>query len=291
MNAIGFAIRRVARSFGIKNEMNRRMAITRELQLLAEAEAILGRVAWGDSENIQEIAEEFYQVRDYEIEAKQLRREIRLLERENDHLLEEQEQLEATLEKQIGEFTQSKAAEMQRTIALMNEIENLKIDAEITRKKYSGMKLRLKSLIESGAPEEELDDARRNLTQLKAEYSAETKQIVEKQGFVQEAESEIPRLENQVSDLRDNARARITSLMNEVGKSSNLVARYSAKLGAIEKEIGDLTFSVGSFLSNNVDNPTPEIKAVIHKHRSLISKICSLKSSIRFNRILAGQTA
>ena len=58
MNAIGFAIRRVARSFGLKNEMNRRLAITRELQLLAEAEAILGQVAWADSENIQEIAEE-----------------------------------------------------------------------------------------------------------------------------------------------------------------------------------------------------------------------------------------
>ena len=289
MNAIGFAIRRVARSFGLKNEMNRRLAITRELQLLAEAEAILGQVAWADSENIQEIAEEFYQVRDYEIEAGELRKEIRNLERENDRLLTEQEGLENALEKQISALTKSKAKEMQQSIALMNEIENLKIDAEITRKKYSGMKLRLKSLIESGAPDHELDEVRQNLTQLKEDYAVETKEIVEKQDGVHAAELEITRLEDEVISTREAARARITTLMNEVGKSSNLVARYGAKLGAIEKAIGDLTFSVGSFLSNNTDNPTPEIKEVIHKHRGIVSKIVSLKSSIRFNRILAGQ--
>ena len=120
-------------------------------------------------------------------------------------------------------------------------------------------------------------------------YAGETKEIVEKQDGVHAAELEITRLEDEVISTREAARARITTLMNEVGKSSNLVARYGAKLGAIEKAIGDLTFSVGSFLSNNTDNPTPEIKEVIHKHRGIVSKIVSLKSSIRFNRILAGQ--
>ena len=78
--------------------------------------------------------------------------------------------------------------------------------------------------------------------------------------------------------------------MNEVGKSGNLVARYGAKLGSIEKHIGDLAHNVGRFLSRNADNPTPEIKSVIHKHRGLISRLNSLKASIRFNRILSGQT-
>ncbi|MFT4551071.1 MAG: DNA repair exonuclease SbcCD ATPase subunit [Verrucomicrobiales bacterium] len=289
MNAIGFAIRRVARSFGIKNEMNRRMAITRELQLLAEAEAILGRIACTDSENIEEIAEEFYQVRDLEAEAVELRKEIRHLEIENDRLLVQQEKLEENLENQIGELTRGKSGQMQRTIALMNEIENLKLDAEITRKKYSGMKLRLKSLIDSDAPEEELELARQNLIRLKAEYSAETKQIVGKQADVRNTEQAITDLENKVTNLREDARARITSLMNDVGKSSNLVARYGAKLGSIEKNIGDLTYSVGSFLSNNSDNPTAEIKTVIHKHRAIISRLNSLKASINFNRILSGQ--
>jgi chromosome segregation ATPase len=289
MNAIGFAIRRIARSFGIKNEMNRRMSITRELQFLAEAEAILGRMSWVDSENIQEIAEEFYQIREQEADAKELRKEIRQLERENNTLLAEQEALEGDLEKQINQLTSGKTTEMQRTIALMNEIENLKIDAEITRKKYSGMKLRLKSMIDSGAPDEELEVVRKNLVQLKGEYAAETKQVVDKQADVLHSESEITHLENRVSDLREDARSRISSLMNDVGKSSNLVARYGAKLGGIEKSIGDMTYSVGSFLSSNVDNPTPEIKEVIHKHRSMISKVNALKSSIHFNRILTGQ--
>lgn len=289
MNAIGFAIRRVARSFGLKHEMNRRLALTRELQLLAEVESILGRAAWVDSENIQEIAEEFYQIRDYEVEAKELRLEIRKLDHENDKLLGEQEKLEGVVEDQIAELSAGKGSAMQRSIALMNEIENLKLDAEITRKKYSGMKLRLKSLIESGAPEEDLESARQSLTKLKEEYSAETKQIVDKQAEVHDTEVAITALEEQVSERRERARERITSLMNDVGKSSNLVARYGAKLGAIEQEIGDLTFSVGSFLSNNIDNPTPEIKSVIRKHRNIISKIEALKASVRYNRILSGQ--
>lgn len=289
MNAIGFTIRRVARSFGIKNEMNRRMAITRELQLLAEAEGLLGRIAWRDSENIQEIAEEFYQISDLEAEAKTLRKEIRELEKENDRLLDEQEELESSLERQISALTSAKSKAMQRTIAWMNEIENLKIDAEITRKKYSGMKLRLKSLIGAEGAEEDLETSRNNLIRLKEEYAAETQEIVGKQNRVKETEEEITDLEDRIAATREDARARITTLMNEVGKSSNLVARYGAKLGSIEKTITDLTYGVGSFLSNNADNPTPEIRKVIHKHRSLVSKLSTLKSSIRFNRILAGQ--
>ena len=289
MNVLGFAIRRVARSFGLKGELNRRMAITRETQLLAEAEGILGRAAWRDSENIQEIAEEFYQVRGLEAEAAAVRKEIRILEKENARLRNDQEELEESLEKQLTKLAAEKSKEMQRTIALMNEIENLKIDAEITRKKYSGMKLRLKSLIDSSAAEEELDAVRRSLLTLKENYASETKQIVDKHAEVKDSEARITHFENQIASSRESARSRITSLMNEVGKSSNLVARYGAKLGSIEKNISDLTYSVGSFLSKNSDNPTPEIKSVIHKHRGTISKLKALKSSIRFNRILTGQ--
>ena len=289
MNGIEFAIRRVARSFGLKFEMGRRMAITRELQLLAEAESILGRVAWPDVENIQEIAEEFYQIRDYEGEIKGLRREIRTLERENDNLLGEQERLEEDLENQISNLVGVKSEQMQNSIASLNEIENLKMDAEITRKKYSGVKLRLKSLTEGGAPEEELEEVRQSLVQLKEEYSSDTKLIVDKQEMVQAAERQVTGIEDQVTELRSSAKERITQLMNENGKSANLVARYGAKLGGIEKEISDLSFSIGSFLSNNSDNPTPEIKQVVRKHRGIIGKIESLKKSINYNRILSGQ--
>ena len=290
MNAIGFTIRRVARSFGLKNEMNRRMAITRELQLLAEAEELLGHVAWRDSENIQEAAEGYYQIRDLEAEAIGLRKEIRGLETENNTLLAEQEDLEGSLERQIAQLSDAKFEAMQRTIAWMNEIENLKIDSEITRKKYSGMKLRLKSHTDSGAGQEEIDAARNNLIQLKEEFALETKEIVNRQTLVEETDAEISSLEDQIAETRESARARITTLMNTVGKSSNLVARYGAKLGSIEKNITDLSFEMGNFLSNNVNNPTPEVREVIRKHRTLISKIVSLKSSIRFNRILAGQS-
>ena len=290
MNVLGFAIRRVARSFGIKNEMNRRMAITRELQLLAELETLLGRAAWQDSENIPEIAEEFYQVRGLEAEVEAVKREIRVLEKENGRLLAEQEELEGLLEKKISTLTAEKSKEMQRTIALMNEIEHLRIDAEITRKKFSGVKLRLKSLLDSAAPEEELEAVRQNLARLKQDYASETKLIVDRSDEVKASENRIAHLERQIAATRESARSRITALMNEVGKSGNLVARYGAKLGSIEKHIGDLAHNVGRFLSRNADNPTPEIKSVIHKHRGLISRLNSLKASIRFNRILSGQT-
>jgi len=289
MNAIGYAIRRVARSIGIKSEMNRRRAITREMQLLAEAESTLGRAAWSDSENIEEIAEEFYQIRHLKAEAMKVKNEIRALEKENNRLLSEQEQLEAVLEGKIATITAAKSKEMQRTVALMREVENLRIDAEITHKKYSGVRLRLKSLLDAQAPADALEPVRVNLAQLKQEYAHETKQIVDRQEDLKVSDAEIFRLENLIADTREGARSRLSTLMGEVGRSSNLLARHSAKLGSIEKAIGDLSFTVGSYLSSHSDDPTPEIKQVISKHRDLVSKITSLKSSIRFNRILSGQ--
>ncbi len=289
MNAIGYAIRRVARSIGIKSEMNRRRAITREMQLLAEAESILGRAAWSDSENIAEIAEEFYQIRHLKAEAMKVKNEIRALKKENNRLLSEQEKLEAVLEGKIATLSAAKSKEMQRTVALMREVENLRIDAEITHKKYSGARLRLKSLLDAQAPADALEPVRGNLAQLKQEYAHETKQIVDRQEDLKVSDAEIFRLENLIADTREGARSKLSALMGEVGRSSNLLARHSAKLGSIEKAIGDLCFTVGSYLSSHSDHPTPEIKQVISKHRDLVSKLTSLKSSIRFNRILSGQ--
>lgn len=289
MNAIGYAIRRVARSIGIKSEMNRRRAITREMQLLAEAESTLGRAAWSDSENIPELAEEFYQIRHLKAEAMKLKNELRALEEENRRLLSEQEKLEAVLEGKIAKVTAAKSKEMQRTVALMREVENLRIDAEITHKKYSGVRLRLKSLLDAQAPADALEPVRVNLAQLKQEYAHETSQIIDRQEDLKVSDAEIFRLENLIADTREGARSKLSTLMGEVGRSSNLLARHSAKLGSIEKAIGDLSFAVGSYLSSRSDDPTPEIKQVISKHRDLVSKLTSLKSSIRFNRILSGQ--
>jgi len=289
MNTLGFVIRRIARSFGIKNELNRRMAITREMQFLAEAEAILGRAAWKDSENIQEVAEEYYQVQQLESQSEKLRVEIAKLEVENERLLIQQENLESSLENRINTLTQEKSTTMQKAIALLNDIENLKIDAEITRKKYSGMKMRLKSFVETGADPEEIEEVTAKLAQLKEEYGDETNLMIEKQVGVRSCEAKVAELEKRVAATREEARQKITALMNEVGRSSNLVARCGAKLGAVEKKISDLTFEVGTFLSNNADNPTPEIKRVVQKHRGIVSRLNTLKTSIRYNRILSGQ--
>ncbi|MGI9240273.1 MAG: hypothetical protein ACR2RV_05700 [Verrucomicrobiales bacterium] len=289
MNALGFTIRRIARSFGIKNEMNRRMAVTREMQLLAEAESSLGRAAWSDAENIEEVTEEFYQIRSLKDEVTTIKEEIRSFERENQRLRARQEDLELKLDGKIDDLIASKSKEMQRTVALIKEVEHLRTDAEMTRKKYSGVRLRLRSLLESNAPEKELAAERNSLTRLKQEYASETKQILEQQAEVKRSDAEIVRLEDQIASTRASARAEISTIMGEVGRSSNLLARYTAKLGAIEKSIADLTFSIGTYLSQNSDNPTPEIQQVINKHRSIISRLSALKSSIRFNRILSGQ--
>ncbi len=289
MNTFSYIVLRIARSFGIKGDRDRLLAARRESTLLSEAENLLGQMAWNDAEEIDELSEEYWKIKELQAQDVKFAAEIKGLESENERLMIEHDRLEEKLEDEIAVLADQKAEKMQEALSLMHQAEERKSDAELTKKKFTGMKTKYKVFVDSGESQEQLSEIMNTLHELKEQYAKEKKEIAGITDEIHRLEEEANGIEDEIGEVRERARERLTAMMAEVGKSSNLVARHSAKIGAISRAKKDLMYQVGAFLSVNAESPSPEIRRALRKHRQMLSKIATLRRSIRYNKILSGR--
>ena len=289
MNTFGYIVRRLARSFGFRNERERMVVARREAQLLSEAENILGQMAWEHTENIEELSNEYWQIK--EISAKQitLSEEITLYEAENRRLQEEHDKLEAQIESQIEAMNQRKAEKMKEAMQLMHQAEEKRHRAELTTKKFSGTKTKYKVLSQQGGEKSQLDEVLQSLQKLKEIYAGQKAEIQANSAEIQQKEQEAAEILEEINQCRSKAREQLTAMITEVGKSSNLVAKRSAELGSLSRTKKQLIYDVGTFLSINSESKNPEIRKVLNRAKGLISKIKTLRRSIAFNNLLSGR--
>ena len=86
MNATGYIVRRILWQFGIKRAKKRWEVANKELQILKEAEDLLGRVAWREANEIEELTGEFWQLKNIEGQEQQMNEEIEQLRDESEGL-------------------------------------------------------------------------------------------------------------------------------------------------------------------------------------------------------------
>lgn len=289
MNTFGYIVRRMARSFGFKNERERLVAARRETTLLCEAESLLGQLTWEHTENIEDLSEEYWQIKEIDSKQKKLHDEITECEKENAKLHEAHARLEEEIEREINELSRKKSEKMQEALKLMHQAEEMRDVAEQTKKKFSGIKTKYKVLAGEGGNKEQLDSVVTELRKLKETYVIDKQHVAEITARIQHLEADAAKVVEEIERCRTDARKRLTTMMSEVGKSSSMVAKLSANIGALNRTKKDLIYRVGAFLGINADSKSPEIRKVISKGRGLISRISTLRRSIAFNRLLAGR--
>jgi len=289
MNTLGYIVRRLARTFGIKNDQDRLVAARREGHLLNEAEYLLGQFAWKDAEKIEELSDEYWKIQEIDGQLAKLQSEIHGLEGENGRLYNLHHALEEEIATDIANLNAERSRRMQESIALMHEAQKSRAEADATRKKFNGLKTKHSVLSDQGGTREELDSITAAMRDLKAVFNDDRKKLDEIAGHIREAEAAASAVEKQIIARREESRIKLAGMMSELGKSSNVVAQHSARMGALERNRRELVFAVGSFLSQNSQSNDPAVRAVTRKHRSILAKISVLQQSINYNRILSGR--
>ncbi len=289
MNTFGYIVRRLARTFGYKNEQERLVTARREGLLLNEAEYLLGQFAWKDAENIEELADEYWKILEVDGQLANLQTEIRGLENENERLASIHKGLEDEIAGDIATLVAEKTQKMQDSIALMHKAQNRRAGAEATRKKFDGLKTKHKVLSGQGGTRQELDAIAIAMRELKSVYNDDRQRLADITAKIREAEAAATAVEQRIVARREESRQKLAAMMSELGKSSNVVAQHSARIGALERTRRDLVFAVGTFLSRNSQSKDPSIRAVVRKHRGIVAKISVLQQSINYNRILSGR--
>lgn len=288
MNALGFFMRRLAWQFGIKQERARWSAVTRETQLLAEAQDLLGKLAWPSMEQVDEVSGEYWQLSDLDERQKKMIAESERLTEENEEAKDRLYAIEEVAERHIEAIQVRRKELMDKAVEIMNEVEAVKERDGETRRRFTSLKAKLEVLKKRGeeyAPE--VEKTRSTLVRLKDEHTKDLAEIARLESDVERLEQGVQQVEADVAARREQLKLETTELVSEIGKRSKYIAELSARIGAVETRKGEISFLIGQFLSRHLDSRDPQIQQILGSFRPIVARIKSLKASIHYNQRLA----
>ncbi|MDB6070568.1 MAG: hypothetical protein JWL81_1739 [Verrucomicrobiales bacterium] len=289
MNAIGFFIGRFAWQLGLRMERARWNAVTRETQLLAEAQDLLGKLAWPHIDSIERLSGEFWQLSDLQKQQHEFREKSAQLTAENEIAQDRLYVIEDAVEDDVDALRKKKSDLMARAVGIMDEVDEIKDRDAETRRRFTSLKGKLDVLKKQsdGDFSAEIERTRQSLGALKEEHSKDLNAIAQLEADVQKLELTVQGLDAEIAGLRDKHKAATADLVQEIGRRSKLIAETSARIGSVESQKNELSFQVGQYLSNQIDNPEPEVRKVLNRYGALINRIRHLRRSIQYNQRLA----
>ena len=290
MNAFGYFLHRCGARLGFGAERHRWAAINRETQILTEAEDLLGRLAWTDVKDIDELSGEYWQIRDLEQQQDVLRRQSQEADERNEELKEKLHELEHEAQRRFQALRERKSKRMEDALVLLRDIEELKGWKEETKKKFLNLKSKIELMKRLGQADEqisgEVEKTESAMAKLKEQFSGDLGDIKAKTDQIEAAEREVSALDQELTEGKARLKQDTAELNAEVSRLSKQIAELSAKIGALENTKSGFYFTVGHFLSNNIDTRDQLIFRVLRKHRQLISRIIYYRRSIAYNQRL-----
>lgn len=290
MNSFGFLFHRLSLRLGMCSERHRWAAINRETQILNEAEDLLGRLAWPDVKDVDELSGEYWQIRDLEQQQQALREQSQHADERNEELKDQLHALQQTAENRFQSLRERKSKHMEEALGLMHEIEQLKQWKEETKKKFLNLKSKIELMKRLGHADDQISGevakTESAMMKLKDEFSGDLGDIQSKSAQIEAIEKEVAAIEQELTDGKARLKADTVELNAEIGRLSKQIADLSAKIGALENTKSDFYYTVGHHLSDNIDIRDPHTGPVLRKHRQLISRILFYRRSIAYNQRL-----
>jgi chromosome segregation ATPase len=263
--------------------------VTRETQILSEAQDLLGRLSWQQAGKIDELTGEFWQLKDKDDQQAKLRAESENLLAKVDGMKEQLDGIENKYDEIIDQLQAKKDGVMDKAADMNADLDELRDDDAATRQRFNSLKSKLEVLKKQEDPSlnDEIEKTRVAMADLKVSHEENKKQIEQREAEVRVVEQSVQGIEKEIAAKREEMRAECAELVSEIGRSSKVVAELSAKIGSLENAKSELSFRIGQFLSNNLDSKNPEIKKVLRNFGPIVDKIVYLKRSIQYNTRLA----
>lgn len=288
MNVAGFFMRRLLWQFGIKQERHRWSAVTRETQLLAEAQDLLGKLAWSLCDGIDDLSGEYWLILDLDKRQSDMRDESDRTASENKAAQERLYAIEEKYYQQVQGILNRKKELMEKAAEIMNGADDIRERDSNTRRKFGSLKAKLEVLKrQDGDFAAEIDKTRQSLVALKESHAIDLAEITRREAEVEKLEQAVQFIDEEVSGRRDALKAETNDIVTEIGRRSKYIAELSAKIGSIDNQKGEYCFMVGQYLSNAIGGLDPGAQKALAAYRSIVAKIKTLRTSIQYNQRLA----
>jgi len=236
MNAFGYVYRRVLWQFGIKRVKKRWEIANKELQVLKEAEDLLGRVAWREADDVDELTGEFWQLRNIEGQEQELENEIERLTDENEGLEDEIFDLTEDLHEQIDQLVEQRNEVAEDVDQYLLEIEEIREEAAEIRRRFDGHKVKYKVLKEQNGSDEDLENIQGVLKGLREQFNERKDLTISRNEQIESVETRLLQVDEAIHAKRTEIGQKTAKISQKIGENSKRLADCMAKLGAYERE-------------------------------------------------------
>lgn len=258
-----------------------------ELHLLREAEEILGRLAWRNSESIEDISVEYWNLRKLDKEYNELSDEISAAS----GVLQQSHDERAGLMEKVALSTQDLVAERQTLVEkserLNAEREMVLSDARAVKRRHDGLRAKLEVLTEEQRGADQIQSTNQELDALKERFKELRIRRDELATRVAEIDSATEDLDQRIEVRRKDMRQEALGSVQNIGKANRSISTTRAELGNVENEMIALYNEVGRHLFAHAEDAGT--KDVLRPHRNLIGQMRALRQSINLNNKLAGR--
>ncbi|HUF63188.1 MAG TPA: hypothetical protein VMN36_14015 [Verrucomicrobiales bacterium] len=286
MNAFGYIVRRTFWQLGYKRQKRRWRAANTELQYLKQAEDLLGKIAWKDVEEVEELTGEYWQLKDIEKQQEQLQVRIDELERQNDELEDTYLDISEEIETQVEQIEERRAEVAEEVDALLLEVEDLREEAAQIRRHFDGLKVKYRVLKSEGGDPVQLEEVQERLRELQAQFNERKQLSQDRSLLIEGVEGRLSKIDEELEAKQKEFTERTSGISIQIGEVAKRLADCIARSGALERQKRELQSRVGLYLSAN-PNGSPALREATRKHADLIGKINYFRKSIQYNQRLA----
>ena len=170
MNSLEYIVRKSIARFGVVAPRYYLRTATEENILLKEAETIIGKMAWRDLENVEELITEYWRIRQLDTEQIKLEEDMEKAKVDLEKAKQAAAHPETVHSTQLAEVLERMESERDQLTDKLHNLQALIHKAESVRKKFNGLKLKLTVLKAESAPAATLDAIRGDLQSVKNEY-------------------------------------------------------------------------------------------------------------------------
>ena len=287
MNRFQFILRRAAARFGLVAPRYYLRAATEESLMLKEAEILIGKIAWRELESVDELTNEYWRIR--QLDSEQAKLEVKLEEAKAAmrQVQGEADSPETIFTAQLEEV-QARLENERNLLANKLKLLQSKIqEAELVRKKFNGLKLKLTVLKGEDAPEDSLAKVRDGLQATKQAYADLARDVENLRSEIVLQEEKVSAIESEEAGLLSRLSHRERNLTRNISDVSRKLIESNARMGVLESEKSELFSTIGRLLRTERDSESTAYRDVIHKFRPIIARARALATSIEFNRRLA----
>lgn len=290
MTSTRYLIARLSMALGLDLRQRRMAEAASETHLLREAEQVLGLQLWQDVEEIEEVGVEYWKLRQLNAQRKKLQAQLEAAETQLTDAHKLQADAVTATSNQASGLDEERAKLLSKLEDLSNDQTKLVEQARQLRRRYDGLKTKLKVLeSENASDSSAANEARQRLQELRKQFERLKEQRDTTASTIQTLNAKLDELDSSLDSKREEDRAGASGTYQQISGANQQISSLRAEIGMLEQEMKQLCSDIGRYVSRNVKS-CPHCLKASKPHKALVEVMEALRLSITLNHRLANRT-